>query len=72
MEVWRSDNGSIHINKVILRRPRLVLRVWDAWPFTGIQPRYVTNHFGWLSLLPSVGREISMVKGQWQCSALGR
>jgi len=31
--VWPSDNGSSHINvKVTLRRPRLVLRVWDAWP----------------------------------------
>jgi len=32
-----------HVDKVTLLRPRLVLRVWDAWPFTGIQPRYVTN-----------------------------
>ena len=42
--VWPSDNGSSHVDKARLRRPRLVLRVWDAWPFTGIQPRYVTNH----------------------------
>jgi len=39
-----SDNGSSHTNKVTPRRPRLVLRVWDVLPFTGIQPQYVTNH----------------------------
>jgi len=43
--VWPSDNGSSHVDKVTLRRPQLVWRVWDAWPFTGIQPQYVTNHF---------------------------
>jgi len=31
--VWPSDNGgNSHIDKVTLRRPRLALRVWDAWP----------------------------------------
>jgi len=42
--IWPSDNGSSHINKVTLRRPRLLLRVWDAWPFTSKQPRHVTSH----------------------------
>ena len=34
---------------------------WDRWPYSGpgIPPRYVTSHPGQLSLLPSVGREVS-------------
>jgi len=36
---------------------------YHAWPFTGIQPQYVTNHLGWLSLLPSVGKEITTCQG---------
>jgi len=43
VEVWPSDNGNSHVDKVTLRRPRLVLTVWDAWPFTCIQPRYVIS-----------------------------
>jgi len=58
VEVWPSDNGSRHINKVTLRsrRPRVVLRCVTIYQYI---TQYVTNHLGRLSLLPSVGREIS-------------
>jgi len=46
------------INEVTLRRARLVLG-WVTHFRAGIPPRYVTNHPGQLSLLPSAGREMS-------------
>jgi len=58
--------------KVTLRKPRLVLRVWDAWPFTGIQPRYVTNHLDDSASYPQwEGKYWSRDSGsalRWKCS----
>jgi len=50
--VWRGGKGVGNINKVALRRARLVL---DGWPFAGTPYWYGISHIRQLSLLPSAG-----------------
>jgi len=57
-----SDNGSSHVDKVTLRRPRLVLslRCMTIYQYT---TSVCNQPLGWLSLLPSLRMEISSGQG---------
>ena len=59
---WRNGNALISIDKVTLRRARLVLG-WVTVFGQAYPPRYVASHLGQLSLLPSAGREMSTGQG---------
>jgi len=42
---------------------------WEGWPFANIPSKYATCHSGQLSLIRSVGREMST--GHWALAVLG-